>query len=145
MNKIYTEPNQCPRCGITEEDFLHTIKCPTEQATEIWEVGVRDVHKLISKNVSDTLATTIDSILTRWHDGLDITNPLPPYSPFYNLIQDQTRIGWDSFVIGRLSKEWSNATTSTDAYGNPKRWVASLIQKLALTIWNMWDHRNTIK
>ena len=60
------------------------------------------------------------------------------------LFEAQEKLGWTAFCVGRISNQWAQYTTATDSHNNPKRWTHLLIQKLCLTIWQMWDHRNSV-
>ena len=143
MDRTYASSSKCPRCG-QEEDFEHTIKCKHPGAIQQWEIGIRDVKAILDKNVGSKLSHLTITYLNQWHDENPDLHLPPETSPFYNLMQAQFKLGWDSFLCGRLSTKWDNHTLSRDSYGNKKRWIAAIIKKLSLTIWNMWDHRNSI-
>ena len=143
MERVHKQSNECPRCGLAE-DFLHTLKCPDEDASKIWNDNIQKAIKLIQRNISPQAAFITDQYLRSWREDLPSPTNLSIPHELTELFQCQQQLGWTAFCLGRVAIEWQQCTTSVDAHNNPKRWVRALIQKLFLTIWNMWDHRNTV-
>ena len=143
MKRTYNSVNECPRCG-EKEDFVHIIKCQDTTATNIWETHIEKAMKLIRRNISPYAAFVTEQYLRSWREDCPPPPQLEIPLSLRSLFHQQTSMGWTAFCVGRVSTSWNLHTTSTDSHNNPKRWVHSLIQKLCSTIWNMWDHRNTV-
>ena len=66
-----------------------------------------------------------------------------------NAEQSQNKIGWQNIMEGSPTKEWAEAQQQWYDWRKSgragKRWITSLVKKLAETSWQMWDHRNKVK
>jgi hypothetical protein len=64
-------------------------------------------------------------------------------------VVDQDRIGWYNFLLGRMSKKWSDAQQryidSLKRKHSGRRWTAAVIQKALDIAWDMWEQRNDVK
>ena len=65
-----------------------------------------------------------------------------------NAEQSQNKIGWQNIMEGFPAKGWAEAQQQwydwRKSRRTGKRWITSLVKKLAETSWQMWDHRNTV-
>ena len=143
MERTYKDSPRCPRCD-QPEDFTHVIKCGDEEATNIWRTNIGKAITIIQKNIGPQAAFVTEQHLLAWRENTTVPNSLYIPPELRELISAQSTLGWTAFHFGRVAIQWQYCTTSTDKYNNPKRWVYALIQKLCLTVWNMWDHRNTV-
>ena len=82
------------------------------------------------------------------------SRPIIPtsYSTLFGLqeaVKDQSEgLGWSNFMLGRWSPKWQQVQkqylTSFRSRKSSLRWAASIIHKLLMTVWNIWDFRNNI-
>ena len=85
--------------------------------------------------------------LQRWRKEDPTNIPIPP--EISQIIKNQRKIGWYSFLMGFIDLEWKAIqqryleTLQKRTMG--KCWATTLIQKLFKVSWDMWEHRNAIK
>jgi hypothetical protein len=64
-------------------------------------------------------------------------------------LDEQDKIGWYNFLLGRLSTKWMDAQQkyleSLGKRTTGRRWTIAIISKLWDIAWDMWQHRNHIK
>ena len=140
--------SECPRCGASNEDEVHVIRCKHQAAIQLWHQQMKSLTQWLRSNQTDERITyTIITNLRRW--GAE-DPPEHSTAPRLHLLchQAQTSIGWDAFMQGKLSLEWADQQTlyfqSLGLRRTGKRWVIELIKKLWNVSWTMWDHRNNV-
>ena len=143
--------HRCPSCHQDFETDDHIFQCSHSLRAQ-W----RD--KLLHK-ISDTFGSYLDSsLLALIHLGLNsfFTNTLPIYSerfprgysstPYNELIQQQTAIGWDHFIRGKLSPEWASLqyyiSKREGTLKESEGWTLKLIKLMANSSFQLWEIRN---
>ena len=94
-------------------------------------------------------AEDISTCLTQWRiTGRVDVNLFDRRNTFYSAILKQRNLGWHNFMMGRLHQEWlacqTNYLLSIGSRRSPFRWVVSVIRQFQNTVWDMWQHRNSI-
>ena len=60
----------------------------------------------------------------------------------------QQKVGWTNFVLGRWTSLWQKVQQQyfddIKRKRSTKRWASAIIEKHLLTIWDIWQYRNTI-
>ena len=130
MKKVYSQPNECPRCGL-DEDFLHVLTCTNHDASAIWKKHIDKALSLIKRNIGPQASFITEQYLLSWRNDTILSTQIYVPSELQSLFEEQSKMGWDAFSVGRVSKLWSKATTSVDSHNNKKRWVHSLITNCA--------------
>ena len=82
-----------------------------------------------------------------WRDGRTITKLyFPSTYGIQNAIEDQTKIGWNNFSLGRWSIKWQLVQQKYIKQINSKRsslrWITSIINKFMNVVWDIWNFRN---
>ena len=125
------------------------MKCTKEGANETFAEGMErlDLHMTEQQTCPQLQQAILDGI-NSWRD--DTPRPRPNNIP-YQLrwaLQDQDRIGWYNFQLGRVAirmTEYQNDYyRKQDSKKTGLRWTVALIHKLMATAWDMWEHRNAI-
>jgi hypothetical protein len=106
-------------------------------------VAVNNLREwLLETTGPEEVVEAICQRLHAWHNGQDL---IPLNIP---IIEAQDKIGWRSFLEGRVSLSWrlhqASFYASTKSRCSPKRWVTSLIIKLWDVAWDLWQFRNRI-
>jgi len=64
------------------------------------------------------------------------------------VVDRQNRSGWNNLLEGFPVLGWADiqqrAYDRSGSKRTGRRWIAALVRKLAETVWNMWDHRNSV-
>lgn len=108
--------NNCLSCPTAEETDDHIVWCNSNDrltAKHIWEQDI--FHFLSEKHTPNNVRT---AIMTGFHHWI-YNKPIPPilqYCPtapsdLQKAYNDQTRIGWNHFVRGRISIHWQKLIT----------------------------------
>ena len=102
---------------------------------------------LMNEKTNLTLAETIIARLTAWHSGDPLTQVQGPRA-IREAVQEQDRIGWENFLLGRMSKKFLQAQQAHYSNLNSQKtgnsWATKLIRQGWLMVWKMWEHRNHI-
>ena len=142
----------CPRCGHTNESTRHVVECKGSGADLTYSSALNNLEKTLSTlDTYPPIATAIITRLRQWRIYGD--HQLPPlrqrniYGSHHAVI-DQDKIGWYNFLLGRLSKKWSDSQQryidSLKRKNSGRRWTSSVIQKALEIAWDMWEQCNDI-
>ena len=143
--------HQCPPCHLEFESDDHVFHCE-HVLRKYWRSN-------LSAQLEDSFASFLDAdLLAIIHIGLrsyfedgspNFSERFPAgYSstPYAALINEQSNIGWDHFIRGKLSGEWAQLQYSyAKQYGLLKTsegWLITLIKLLANSSFTLWDIRN---
>jgi hypothetical protein len=141
----------CPRCGEPESS-RHVVECRGTGTDLTFTLAV---HKLETRMLElDTAPPIAHAILTRvrqWRKHGD--RRLPTFRTrdkwgAQHAVADQDKIGWYNFLIGRVSKKWSDSQQrfidSLKRKNSGRRWTSAVIQKALDIAWDMWEQRNDV-
>ena len=143
-------PNdKCPRCDNVET-ARHVWSCQAEGALVVWDASLKRLELELGRLYTDpTISRLIISRLSNWKHRQPF-GELPRHLPHRILaaVEDQDRIGWDSFLEGGVSRTWRYAQegylTFTSSPRSSLQWASALIRKLFDVAWDQWEHRNRI-
>ena len=75
-----------------------------------------------------------------------MTEAVPNVFGLREAASEQDDIGWCNFLLGRLSKQWSDAQArhleSVQSHSLGRRWTIAILEKLWDTSWDTWECRN---
>jgi hypothetical protein len=142
------ETAKCPRCDYEEEDTTHVLLCKGTGTDEIWDKHITEVKNWMEQtDTNPTIQQAIWEGVNTWRQG----EPYPEKENTTgadNSAKRQTKIGWQNMMEGLPAKGWAEAQQQwydwRKSRRTGKRWITSLVKKLAETSWQMWDHRNTV-
>ena len=139
---------KCPRCDYAVEDSKHVLQCKGIGTEEVWNKHITEVKAWMENN--DTEPTIQHALLAgvhAWRQGESNSETAQP-TRADNAEQSQNKIGWQNIMEGFPAKGWAEAQQQwydwRKSRRTGKRWITSLVKKLAETSWQMWDHRNTV-
>ena len=137
----------------TKKKGLTTYYCvlTVEQKKDL-KKAVKTILKPILEEMETEpkLSATILDLIFRWRNKQTIIHT--KYSTLFGIraaIKEQNEgLGWTNFVLGRWSPKWQEVQqvylTSIQSRKSSLRWAAAVINKLLMTVWNVWDFRNNI-
>ena len=143
--------HRCPSCDQEFETDDHMFQC-THLLRQQWRI------KLL-RDLTDTFGSFLDpALLTIARIGLQsyFDNSEPDFSerfpvhgttaPYCDLIDQQTRIGWDHFIRGKISKHWGIKQYSYakrfQLLDVSKQWQNRLVRFMANSAFRLWEIRN---
>ena len=137
---------QCPRCGTTE-DASHVLLCQGSEATVVWDKAMQSLQVwMTSVHTDPDISKAIVAGLQHWRNGTD--NDIPTEGSTQYALAQQTDIGWGNLLEGWISSEWAIAQQtyydSIHSRRSGTRWASSLLRRIWMISWEMWDHRNTV-
>ena len=133
-----------------DETTTHVLTCPAISSKLHWQEALVSLEDwLLNESVHPSITDVILARLALWRAG----DPLPPcqtpHVPTRQAVAAQDALGWENFLLGRLSPLWAAAQqdhfTSMGSSKQGKTWVPKLIRQLWLVGWKMWQHRNHIQ
>ena len=141
---------KCLNCNSPVEKSSHVLRCNNPLAKKEFNNKLPEIKKVLKKsNTEPYMEASIMKIIRFWKSGIAITP-----STFKNTfglrdaIKDQQKIGWNNFILGRWSKKWQLVQKRYFAeIGSRKsslRWTTSIIYKLMMTVWDIWNFRNSL-
>ena len=140
--------HKCPRCLEDDETGSHVLRCQDPRA-RTHRTKVLDVFdtRLRTLKTSKAIRCTLLAQVQAWMDGTSPARlPIPPL--LRAAVRDQTTLGWDQFVKGRIANCWARLQAedfaSRQLRNTRKSWAAALIVAIWELSWQMWDHRNDI-
>ena len=119
-----TQPPSCPLCGADKEDDDHPFLCTNPVMQDAHQKALKKLKKnLKSIGTYPLMIEVIIHYLKNWmkHTEPDYTHRLLQSIPIHHSllknIQDQTSIGWDNFLRGKIATSW----TATQNLYTPRR------------------------
>jgi hypothetical protein len=130
----------------------HILLCQNRASKENFKKNLDKVltPSLEASNTAPSLKKAILTILLKWREGKKITpSNHPSIFGIREAIKEQNnRLGWDNFLLGRWSPKWQLAQhkffIQTKSKRTSKRLATSIIHKLLLTVWDQWQFRNKV-
>jgi hypothetical protein len=149
LSRRHHQPHdQCSRCDAENEDTYHILKCQSTSAYSTWTDAVDALDDWMSNEDTDSsLRQAILQRLASWRCG-DPAIPVPGPSNLQEAIQAQDKLGWNNFLLGRISP---HLTTYQEVHykhlqsrktGNS--WTNKMASQMWLVLWKMWEHRNHV-
>jgi hypothetical protein len=143
--------DECPRCGSSESS-RHVLECTGTGAAQTFNLAATTFEvQLLSLNTAPSIIKALITRLHQWRKYGDHALPKFTTSDLWGAKQavlDQDKIGWYSFLLGRMSTKWSDAQQrfldSLLHRNTGRRWTCSVIQKALDVAWDMWEQRNDI-
>jgi hypothetical protein len=157
--RFYGKSPTCPCCLSHVETLVHVLSCSSDGATEHRQKAIN----LLETDLASikTPVEVISAILhgtTMWvhlqtEENLRVHAPMvgslrgPDMLLTATFTEQFQSIGWNQFLLGRLSSRWGRSVQrymkSTDPT-YPKTWTAQVISFLWKFSRSLWAYRNTI-
>ena len=140
------DTDECPHCGSQGEDNIHVLRCASVTAIETWDRCIIDFTDYLNKmRVTAQTATAIIEHMTAWRDQCTSTRTVSYNSTLQAAIEEQNTIGWDNFIMGRISRKWRMVFRQMYERMTHKQLTSSLLIKQLYNIcFRMWDARNKV-
>jgi hypothetical protein len=114
LNKMSEDIDDiCPECGIEGEDITHLFRCNSAKRNKIKQNMFDALQAHMLKTATPQhLSQSIIYQLRQWFQIplADEDTPDVPGNEIDSLLQnalsEQNAIGWDQFLLGRISKKW---------------------------------------
>ena len=143
--------DECTRCG-TSESAKHVLECKGTGTTLTFDLAVKKFElALISADTAPSITKALVTRLHQWRKYGDLALPKFTLADLWGAKQavlSQDKIGWYGFLLGRHSKQWSDAQQryldSLHKRNTGRRWACSVILKALDVAWDMWEQRNDI-
>ena len=142
---------RCFECGQLWEDTNHVLQCPSDKREQARSDAFQVLREHFQRQHTPLIMTDIIcTTMSHWIQRRRITPPdwPTPSEPIMMAItrafQSQTRIGWDQFLRGRLTNEWSLAIATyyharqPGQNFTPEHWMQTTINAIwefSLTLW----------
>ena len=147
----FCHDHRCPSCSSDLEDDDHLFQCE-HHARASWRSSLfRQILNRFESFLDPTLLVIIriglTSYFTDCHPDFHLHFP-EGYSttPYAQLIDQQSQIGWGHFLRGKLSYEWGTLqhihASRYNLHSESKGWIPTLIRLFASESFRLWELRN---
>ena len=141
--------DECPRCKKKDETALHVLQCQHSTARDEWSTQLTDMQQWMEDQKTDpAISKAILHNLKKWRKCRGIFSDHYRDKQIRKAIRDQNDIGWEQFLLGRISYRWSNIQLTYYQKRHMKKtgekWAEKLIQYIWKLHWGIWNHRNEI-
>lgn len=141
---------KCPGCHTAEETNDHFLLCTNTEIQIEWQQQIHQVYDDLQKLQLDPILTYYTILaIDQWKT---ISKPEQPpfcYDKYYQLFREQSMIGWDHVIYGRLTKSWvdiQNDYSSNNANGpNGISLISKAISKIYQLVYHVWKYRCDVK
>ena len=127
----------------------HVVQCPARSAHNTWTKAMTHLEDwMLNQDTNPQLLQILTERLC-WLASKRSTST-SGYNSVHlrDAIQEQDRIGWEHFLLGRISTKIRDYQQRHYEHQNSKKtgsaWCSKLINQLWLMLWKMWEHRNHI-
>jgi hypothetical protein len=139
-----TVDGTCPCCRQTEESLDHIYQCSAPSVVENREILLESLRSyMLSIQTPAQVVSSFVAGVDWWLNPMETsTRPVAPSAgsvrPFDMMLTDafvdQTALGWNQAIRGRLSKKWTNTIAFHNKHQSQKldmdRWAKLLIKKV---------------
>ena len=141
--------DNCPRCKKTNETALHVITCQHSTAKETWDNELGILRQWLRHHKTDPeIETALLYNIRKWRKCGGIYGHHYFDAPVTKAIRDQKEIGWDHFMLGRISLIWSvlqgKYYKRLHLRTTGEKWAELLIQEIWRIHCAIWNQRNEI-
>lgn len=142
-------PN-CPDCGEAEETSMHLTRCHAEGRTAMLRLSIQEIVSWMTDTYADQYLISMVEEYLLAQGSKTMLECVPIYDNDLELVAHITdRLGWDSFVEGRLGKVWIELMRPV-LIASPLRmtvvtWGRTFIEKLLSLTHKQWILRNSKK
>ena len=146
------DDEKCKGCGDVETQE-HMFRCPAVAAVAnrkaAWKVLKRNMRKTAHEKVLEHMWYGLTAVFSNGDSELG-----PIYSreeeSLKECFDDQSEIGWDNLVFGRISMKWAIANNDLRQRDglrtiNPTVFATKIIGELWQIGLTIWAHRNTVE
>jgi hypothetical protein len=143
--------HRCPSCYTDYECDNHVYQCP-HALRQQWRLDfVTNMVDMLESFLDPQLLAIVRIGLRAFFNDTppDFSERFPPGSstnPYLDLIAQQNTIGWDHFVRGKLSREWSELQFIYASRYNllkaSEGWTIRMIRLMATSSFRLWEIRN---
>ena len=142
----FRKSDRCPRCNRSNETALHVITCQHETANEKWDEGIKQFQEWLGQQKTDpSIISAIISNLRKWRKSGGIFGHHYD-KPTEKALKEQNEIGWDHFMLGRISQQWKTLQEKYYKRLNLRKtgdtWARELIKEIWSLHWTIWNQRN---
>ncbi len=136
-------------CGIEDEYSTHICQCKDPGRDSMFRILVSKVHTwLVATLGENTIASTVEEYLL---GRRRVTMESCLYGTYNNMSvvsMMSDRLGWDSFLEGRISKHWLVVVLPLLPHRPlqllPESWGRQFISKLHNVIYKQWTYCNSM-
>ena len=138
--------NQCHCCGAPNESTNHITRCPNPGRVKMFDETVFDlIQWMKSRDGHPTLIQAIQTYLQ--HRGkARMTTICKDWPALHSLAQDHDRIGWDNFIMGRISTSLltfqRKHLVQTHSLQSISSWARKFTQLILNIPHRQWLYRN---
>jgi hypothetical protein len=148
LRRKWQTHDKCPRCDADDETVTHVLQCTATTATIEWNEAMLAFEGwLFQVKTSHILALAILQRVEEWRNKIPL-QPIQGPRALRDLIRHQDRIGWENFLLGRISEKFATFQqehfTRARARNTGNVWASKMITQLWKVMYSMWEHRNTI-
>ena len=141
----------CSSCDHQCEDQSHLLNCPNVERTKWKSLLNKDLIKFCQNTkVSEELQLLLINGISDYLQDSQVEYPQQYPDSLQVLIQEQQLIGWDQFLMGRISKRWlrihhqqlKQRKLTITLFNSGIGWSSQLITIIWSHIHSVWIARN---
>jgi hypothetical protein len=145
----FRDKDNCPRCNKGNETSTHVLTCQHATACEDWATEITKLQEWFQHHKTDPqIVNAIIHSLRKWRKSGGLFGHHYHESSISKALSEQKKIGWDHFMLGRISQRWS--TIQGKYYKTQKmrktgdKWAEELIKEIWRIHCAIWNRRNEI-
>jgi hypothetical protein len=143
--------DECPRCS-QPEDVVHVLTCRGTGADLAFTTSLQKLDAHMRKiTTAPEIRQVVLKRIRHWRlhqHHVPMAEAVPDEFGLREAVSAQDALGWYNFLLGRLSKQWSDVQEryleSIQSRSSGRRWTIAILEKLWDISWDMWEHRNGI-
>ena len=138
-----------PQCMLCQEieDRGHMFCCSHERMVSVRNTVIQNfdakVQKITSPEIAQALSVGIRSILGDANASV-YRREFAPNKLVEQIMQRQEEIGWDHFLFGRMTRQWSELGPNESYTEKPKQWEKQIACYAVAGGLEIWKERNFI-
>jgi len=142
--QIPHELTLCPSCLHTAEDHWHFRECTDPKRDQLYQALLKDLKKM---HVQLNLDMDLYYLLQAGLHGTKTATPIPDATTHFPNLSDlhhqQTRIGWEQLIYGRISVSWAHyIDQSSNGHTNGTIFYSRIIRRIWRYALDAWTSRN---
>mmetsp|Transcript_22250 Transcript_22250/g.44734 ORF Transcript_22250/g.44734 Transcript_22250/m.44734 type:complete len:344 (+) Transcript_22250:4058-5089(+) len=139
----------CPSCLSAQETTSHITRCPEAGRQKALEASITNLTSWLTASHTDPLLREAIVSYLQQRGAVSLTELLEGYPRrYWKLGVDQDDLGWDSFTMGMVTKEFQHLQAlhlgASECRMSVKQWMHTFIGHLLQATHTQWNYRNEV-
>ena len=138
-----------PDCQLCQavETRTHIWECANKGFEEVREIELQKLCSQITKGIEKEVGNALQIGIMNISDPTVVAQYTKEFvvdTQVASAVEEQTEIGWDNFMFGRIATQWKKVAQRPGTDWDPDRWAVNTVTAVLQALLILWKKRNTL-